>query len=150
MPKYRKLSPTELRELGFLPKAERFLNTETGETLSKRAYQQERLFERTGRPVTIEQRAREYILGAWNYLTGAQERAAKAKRATRKPRAVAEPTTDYPPIPDSVISRLKAISRRRGRMSNKAYREVKEFIRIYGRDAVLSILSPDREDKINE
>lgn len=39
---YRKLSPSELESRGLSRKAERWLNTNTGETISKRAYQKAR------------------------------------------------------------------------------------------------------------
>lgn len=50
---YQKLSPTQLREAGLSPKSERYVDTRTGELISKRQYQKARgIGQYTGREAT--------------------------------------------------------------------------------------------------
>lgn len=66
---FRKLSSKELERIGLSPKSERYVETSVKHistktpTLSKRQYQQKQLGEASGRRVTLEQRAREFLTG---------------------------------------------------------------------------------------
>jgi len=73
---YKKLSPDELEALGFGRKTERYLDTATGATISKRAY----LTQQRG-GLTNEQIAKLYQSGKKTYENKTFEKAAKAKRA---------------------------------------------------------------------
>jgi hypothetical protein len=75
---YVKLSPSRLKRLGLSPKSERYVEkgakriTTKTPTLSKRQFYQKKLSERAGRPVTLEQRSREYLTGDREALTAKQ------------------------------------------------------------------------------
>ena len=75
---FRKLSPSELERLGLSPKSERYVEatvkriTTKTPTLSKRQYQQKQLAESSGRRVTLEQRAREFLTGEREAVTAKQ------------------------------------------------------------------------------
>jgi hypothetical protein len=91
---FRKLSPPELKKLGLSAKSERYVErsakrlTSATPTLSKRQFYQKKLGETTGRPVTLERRAQEYLSGEREALTSAQaslrERSLQAWRLKQK------------------------------------------------------------------
>lgn len=80
-PGYQRISPSELRSLGLSPKSSRYRELATGEIISRRRYQERRLAALTGKPMTLEQRAREAAKGVWIYLTKGAKAAAAARRA---------------------------------------------------------------------
>jgi hypothetical protein len=75
---FRKLSPSELLRISLSPKSERYVErsasqiTRASRTLSKRQFDQKKLSEAGGRPVTLEQRSREYLSGEREAATARQ------------------------------------------------------------------------------
>lgn len=66
---FRRLSPSELWRIGLSQKSERYVSksvkrlTRRTTTISKRQLYQKKLFEQSGRRITLERRAREYLTG---------------------------------------------------------------------------------------
>jgi hypothetical protein len=91
---FRKLAPAELKRLGLPLKSERYVElnakrvTKVTPTLSKRQFYQKKLGQESGRPVTLEQRAREYLSGDRHAVTAGQaalrERSLQAWNLRRK------------------------------------------------------------------
>jgi hypothetical protein len=75
---FRKLAPSELRRMGLSPKSERYVErsaariTRVTPTVSKRQFDQKKLSEVSGRPVTLEQRSKEYLTGERSAATARQ------------------------------------------------------------------------------
>jgi hypothetical protein len=84
---FRKLSPAELKRLGLSETSERYVEksakriTKATPTVSKRQYAQKKLGEESGRKVTLEQRAKEYLAGDRQAASAAQ--AANRERSVR-------------------------------------------------------------------
>lgn len=116
---YRKLSPNELEARGISRKAERYVNPD-GELISKRRYQESQLYERTGRRVTLAERALAYLKGWWTYVTKGARRAATGRRAQ-----VARTTVQFPrrltieQMPKKDRLKLEQLSKRRARGGRK-------------------------------
>jgi hypothetical protein len=80
---YKRLSPSELRERGLSPKAERYRLKGSTETISKRSYQQLQLNKgrkKTQPKITIEKRAEEHAAGMRRYPTQALAQAARGRK----------------------------------------------------------------------
>jgi hypothetical protein len=75
---FRRLRPAELKRLNISQKSERYVErsvsrlTKKTPTLSKRQLYQKKLSETSGRPVTLERRAREYLSGDRQAATALQ------------------------------------------------------------------------------
>lgn len=138
---YKKLSPKKLRELGYSPKSERYQNA-LGHTIGKGKYQRLQLAEKHGRPVSLAERAKNFLFGIWQYVTGRQKVAAEARRKqAKKKRGVAGGITPL----DYAIERIKELRReydRDGELSENSAKELRDLMKKWGTSFVMTHMYP--------
>lgn len=137
---YKKLSPSELRRRGLSPKSERYVDSRTGEIISKRQYQQKKLAAKHGKRITLEQRAYNFFKGIWRYLTSAIRRAAtkRSLQARRAARKAARTSSE-----DEALARWADMGRRRGEWNREDWVNFEEDKEDWGEETVIEAIYPE-------
>lgn len=137
---YKKLSPRELRARGLSPKSERYVDSRTGEIISKRQYQQKKLAAKHGKRITLEQRAVNFFKGIWRYLTRAIRKAA-ARRSLQARRAARKGART--PREAEALARWADMSRRRGEWNREDWVNFEEDKEDFGEEMVVEAIYPE-------
>lgn len=143
---YKKLSPAELRRRGLSSKSERYIDSRTGEIISKRQYQQKKLAAKHGKRISLEKRAANFFKGLWKYLTSAIRNAATKRRRQARARVEARARRArqaYKAQLDEAAARWKDMGKRAGEWTGEDWVAYDEDIEDWGKETVVEAIYPE-------